>query len=230
MATGTDILNRVEDTLQDTTNVRWSDAELLRYINDAQREIANLKPEASAKTDTVTLATGTRQTLPNDGLRLIKATRMMSDTVGNSGTGKRAVRLVDLDILNSQDPDWHDPDVTGVSAHGTNIKHYAFDADDPKTFFVYPGVSGSAYLEIVYSKSPTDLASASSTIDLDDIYLNPIADYVLYRAYQKDAEFAGNAQRAGSHYQLFNASLGAGTQAKSLINPSLDYNLNKAVT
>ena len=30
-----------------------------------------------------------------------------------------------------------------------------------------------------------------------------VIDYALYRAYMKDAEFAGNAQRASSHYQLF---------------------------
>ena len=42
--TGANLLLRIEDTLQDTTNVRWSEAELLRYINDAQREIVNLRP------------------------------------------------------------------------------------------------------------------------------------------------------------------------------------------
>jgi hypothetical protein len=46
--TGANVISRVQDTLQDTTSVRWSEAELLRYINDAQREIVNLRPEASA--------------------------------------------------------------------------------------------------------------------------------------------------------------------------------------
>ena len=48
--TETNLLARIRDTLQDTTSVRWSDAELRRYINDAQREIVNFRPEASAKT------------------------------------------------------------------------------------------------------------------------------------------------------------------------------------
>jgi hypothetical protein len=46
--TGANIISRVQDTLQDTTSVRWPEAELLRYINDAQREIVNFRPEASA--------------------------------------------------------------------------------------------------------------------------------------------------------------------------------------
>ena len=62
--TGTNLLDRIRDTLQDTTSVRWTEAELLRYINDAQREIVNFRPESSATTTNVQLVTGTKQTLP----------------------------------------------------------------------------------------------------------------------------------------------------------------------
>jgi hypothetical protein len=34
--TGANLLLRIEDTLQDPSNVRWTEAELLRYINDGQ--------------------------------------------------------------------------------------------------------------------------------------------------------------------------------------------------
>jgi len=219
--TGANIITRVQDTLQDTTSVRWSEAELLRYINDAQREIVNLRPEASADHANVQLAAGTEQTIPDVGLRLIKVVRNMS-TTGSSATGKRAIRLVSSDILNAQDPDWHDPAVTGQSAHGTIVKNYIFDEDDPRKFYVYPGISGNSYVEIVFSRTPTDLANTSATIYVDDIYGNAIVDFVLYRAYMKDAEYAANAQRAGSHYQLFTASLGQGGQAQSLLDPNID--------
>ena len=220
--TETNLLARIRDTLQDTTSVRWSDAELRRYINDAQREIVNFRPEASAKTANVALVVGTRQTIPTEGLRLIKITRNMSDASGGA-TGKRAVRLVNVDILNAQDPDWHDPTATGSSTHGTTVKNYVFDDDDPRVFYVYPGASStSTFLEIVYSKSPTDLTTGSSTIDIDDTYANAIVDFVLYRAYLKDAEYAGNAQRAGTHYQLFQASVGQGAQAQLLLDPNND--------
>ena len=62
----------------------------------------------------------------------------------------------DFDILNTQEPNWNDPTVTGDAAHGTIVKHYAFDQDDPRKYYVYPGVSGNAYVEIVYSKTPDD--------------------------------------------------------------------------
>lgn len=221
--TGANLLSRVEDILQDASNVRWSEAELLRYINDGQREIVNLRPEASATTFVSTLATGTLQSIPTAGFKLLKVVRNMSAASG--GTGKRVVRLVDFDSLNTQEPDWHDPDVTGSAAHGSVVKNYAFDPDDPRNYYVYPGIkSGSnAYIEIVYSKSPTDLSSTSSTIAIDDIFGNALIDYTLFRSFQKDSEYAANAQRAGTHYQLFIASLSQGGQAKALANPNFDY-------
>ena len=224
--TGANLLSRIKDILQDTTSVRWPEAELLRYVNDAQREIVNYRPESSATTANVQLVTGTKQTLPSGGLRLIKVTRNMSDTSGGA-TGKRAIRIVNVDILNTQEPNWHDASAaTGDAAHGTNVKHYIFDEDDPKNYYVYPGVAGNAYVELVYSNSPTDLANTSAVISVDDIYANAIMDYVLFRAYQKDSEYAGNAQRAGTHYQLFLQCIGQGMQAQELISPNNDSTSN----
>ena len=219
--TGANLLSRIKDTLQDTTSVRWPEAELIRYINDAQREIVNFRPESSATTTNVQLTTGTKQSLPSAGLRLIKVVRNMS-AAGGSATGKRAIRIVNPDILNTQEPDWHDPTVSGDAAHTTIVKHYMFDEDDPRNYYVYPGVAGNAFVEVVYSASPTDLTATSSTIGVDDIYANAIIDFVLYRAYMKDAEYAGNAQRAQNHYQLFTSSIGQGGQAQTLLDPNND--------
>lgn len=219
--TGANILSRVEDILQDTGNVRWSEAELLRYLNDGQRAVVNVRPEAAADHSNVQLVTGTEQTIPDVALRLIKVVRNMS-AAGGSATGKRAIRLVNRTILDSQEPDWHDPTVTGGAVHGTTVKHYVFDEDDPRKYYVYPGVSGNAYVEIVTARNPTDLANTSATLYIDDIYANPIVDFVLYRAFLKDAEFAGNAERSGMHYQLFTASLGVGGQAQFTLSPNQD--------
>jgi len=223
--TGANLISRIQDSLQDTTGVRWTEAELLRYINDAQREVVNFKPQASADHSNVQLVTGTEQSIPDVALSLIKVVRNMSAT-GGSATGKKSIRLVDEDILNSIEPDWHDPTVTGDAAHGSVIKHYVFDPDDPRKFYVYPGVkSGSnAYVELITSRSPTDLSATSSTIYIDDIYGNALVDYVLFRCYMKDSEFAGNAQRASQHYQLFLNSVSSGISSKNLINPNFDRN------
>ena len=220
--TGANLISRIQDILQDTTSIRWPEAELLRYINDAQREVCNLRPESTATTANTALVVGTKQALPTGGLRLIKVTRNMSSAAGNA-TGKRAVRLVDSDILDTQEPNWHDPAVSGDAAHTTTVKHYIFDEDDPRNFYVYPGASStSTFLELVYSGAPTDLANTSATISVDDIFANALIDYTLFRCYMKDAEYAANQQRAGTHYQLFVGSLGAGGQAQINVSPNQD--------
>jgi len=220
--TAANLLLRIRDTLQDTTGVRWLDAELLRYMNDAQREIVNLRPDSAADHSNVQLATGTEQAIPDVGLRLIKVVRNMS-AAGGSATGKRVIRIVDREILDTQEPNWHDPTVTGDAAHTTVPKHYVFDEDDPRKYYVYPGVAGNAFVEIVYSRSPTDFANASSAVSyLDDTYANPIIDYVLYRAYMKDAEFAGNQNRASAHYGLFISSISGGGQVMATLSPNMD--------
>ena len=123
VTTGANLLSRVESILQDTANVRWTEAELLNYINDGQREIANLKPDATALHSNVQLVTGTKQAIPTDGLRLLSVVRNMSDASGGA-TGGKAIRLVARDILDTQEPNWHDPTVTGDATHGTTPKHF----------------------------------------------------------------------------------------------------------
>ena len=214
------VIDRVQTTLQDTTGVRWPVvSELVLWVNDAQREIALLKPDASAKNETVTLVTGTKQAIPSTGNRLLRAVRNMSAASG--GTGKRSVRLVSREVLDAQTPDWHDPTVSGDAAHTNIVKHYIYDEQNPRNFYVYPGVAGSSYLEIIYSANPTTVAQ-NGNLDIPDIYANAVMNYVLYMAYMKDAEYAGNNQRAANHYQLFTASVTGKGQIDVITTPNLE--------
>lgn len=221
------VVDRAQTVLQDTTGVRWPVvAELVLWVNDAQREIALLKPDASAVNATVTLATGTKQAIPSAGNRLLGVVRNMSAASG--GTGKRAVRLVDRAVLDSQTPDWHDPTVTGSAAHTAVVKHFIYDETNPRNFYVYPGVAGNAYLEILYSSNPVTVAQ-SGNLSIPDIFANAVMNYVLYMAYMKDAEYASNAQRASSHFQLFVTSVTGKAQVDTIINPNAASGTRMAV-
>ena len=214
------VIDRAQTVLQDTTGVRWPVvAELVLWINDAQREIALLKPDASSTNTTVTLATGTKQDIPSGGNRLLKVVRNMS--AASNGTGKRSVRLVDREVLDAQTPDWHDPTVSGDASHTTIVKHYIYDESNPRNFYVYPGVAGDAFLEIIYSSNPATVAQAGD-LSVPDIFANAVMNYVLYMAYMKDAEYAGNAQRASSHFQIFTASVTGKGQIDAVTNPNIE--------
>ena len=214
------VIDRAQTVLQDTTGVRWPVvAELVLWINDAQREIALLKPDASSTNTTITLATGTKQDIPSGGNRLLKVVRNMS--AGNGGAGRRAVRLVDREVLDAQTPDWHDPSVGGDASHTTIVKHYIYEESNPRNFYVYPGVDGDAFLEIIYSSNPATVAQAGN-LSVPDIFANAVMNYVLYMAYMKDAEYAGNAQRASSHFQIFTASVTGKGQIDAVTNPNIE--------
>jgi len=79
--------------------------------------------------------------------------------------------------------------------------------NNPKVFYVYPPAQ-SATTELVYSSVPMPHADSTGTIKLDDRYAPAILDYMLYRAYQKDADYAANDQRSQTAYQTFLNSLG----------------------
>ena len=208
-------LTKVQTILQDTTGIRWPiDDELLGWLNDGQREVVLNKPEASVKNESVTLTTGsTKQTIPAAGIMLVDVVRNMGAAGSTPG---KAVRLVTRDVLDAQRPDWHSDANTG-----NYIQHFMYDPRDPKTFYVYPKAPATAlYLELVYSAAPTDCATTASTIGVDDIFANALLDYVLYRAYSKDAEYAANGQLALAHYTAFANAFGIKPQNEQSRNPN----------
>ena len=82
--TAQSVVDRAEFIFQDTSNIRWTAAELILWLNDAQREIALVKPDATATNTHITLATGTKQSIPAGGNRLRKVIRNMSAASGGT--------------------------------------------------------------------------------------------------------------------------------------------------
>lgn len=228
MASVGSVIDKVRAVLQDTTSVRWPDSELIEWVNDAQHEIALIKPDATAINESIPLAGGTKQSLPANALRLLRVIRNMQDAT--VGIGGRAIRIVDREILDAQDPNWHDPFSTGLSAFDTVVKHYMYDEQDPLHFYVYPGIDGQIrpvpMIEIIYSAKPADVVSRASQLSVPDLYVNAVMNYVLYMAYMKDAEYSGNSQRAASHYQIFAASVTGKGTVDAMTTPNVDVRAN----
>ena len=208
------LLNRVGTLLQDAGNIRWTSSEVLDWFDDGQREVIMLKPEAGAVNEALALAVGTKQAIPATGIQFLDAVR---NTTG------RAVRVVSREILDAQRPDWH------TDTGATTIQHFTFDPRDPKRFYVYPPAASGATLDVVYAKAPTALSrsgtapnqTCSTVIAIDDVYANALVDYALYRAYSKDAEYAGNAQKAVAYYTAFANGLGILLKNEMERNPNL---------
>lgn len=212
------IIRRCVDTLQDNTSVRWPVAELVRYLNDGQREIVLHRPDAGLSSATISCVAGTKQSIPPNGAKLIEVVRN-----AKPGGTFRAVRLINKELLEAQIPNWH------TMTPQDEVLHFMYDVRDPKVFYVYPPATTNARLDITYSAYPTDIAeppdgstytAVTGNISVPDIYANALQDYILYRAYTKDSEYAGNAQRAQAHYAAFANALGVEAKATVAVSPS----------
>lgn len=206
-----DILVRARNLLQDQDGVRWVDDELLRWLNDAQREIVLLKPDSySTRNSSFACAQGTLQALPADGLQILDVTR-------NTGASKRAIRLVSRYILDAENPDWHG------ATPASEVRVFTYDDRAPTSFYVYPPAETGLSVEILYSTAPP-AATLVGNIALNDIYVGAIVDYIVYRAFSKDAEYAQNSQRAENHYAKFMNSLGVKAGVEGTEGPREQYN------
>lgn len=199
-----DIVTRAHRILSDTGGVRWTLPEMLDWIADAQRAVVFYRPDANAVNAVVRLVTGTRQSLPPLGDVLLRVVRNMG---ANGLTPGKAVRLLSREILDNEQPDWH------TTPTAAAVDHYIYDTQDPKHFYVYPCVAGvlgndaNTHLEIVYAATPAAPTDTNDVLTLGDQYLTPVLDFALYRSYMKDAQYAGNMQRAQAHLQTFAAAL-----------------------
>jgi hypothetical protein len=213
-----EVIDRVEIILQDS-NLRWPRLELQQWLNDSYFEITKIRPDANTKSASLTCVAGTRQklaTLFPSGLRLIDVVRNMAVTSNLS-----SIRQIDRRLLDDQRPGWH------AETGSLNIQHFVFNPELPKEFFVYPPALVTTIIEIVYADTPTlhALAEAAlapdsgdtTVISMDDIYLSSIIDFILYRSYLKDADYAANDQRAAGAYQVFKNGLGDKTQSDAAV-------------
>lgn len=235
-----DVLFRVSAQLLDITPqfTRWTERELVSWLNDAQKAIAKYMPSSCSRVDAVKLVPGTKQSIesissvniiPGDGSApaavfgnyLLSVLRNMGS---NGLTPGRAIRLGDREVLDVNNPTWH-------SETGEYVSQYMFDPRFPKVFYVSPGIksTGTYWAEVSFLADPTEILAtghgmdgASTTkITIDDRYVDDLVNYILARAYMKDAEFAANPNLAAAHTAMFTSSINAQVAALTGVNPNL---------
>lgn len=194
-----DVLNRVRVVLQDS-GTRWTDSELLLFLSSAQRAVVEIRPAANTILASYNLAAGTRQQLNAAHYRLLDVVRNI-DRADNTKIGK-AIRFVDRDALNQSDPDWHSSTPTRV------VRNWTVDEREPRVFYVYPrAIDTSSTVQALVSVLPPEVTTTGQTLALEDAYMNALENYVLFKAFSKDTEFA-NPQKAANHLNIFQALMG----------------------
>ena len=195
-----DLIVRAKRVAADNDGIRFSDPEWLDWLNDGQLQVVILRPSANMKTAVMSLVSGTRQSLPADGVLFDRVNRNMGAGGTPPGAAPRRASRQQLDAFM---PNWHTATATA------SIDHYIFEDSDSRAFWVYPPADGTAKVEVRYAARPTAVASTASAITLDEAYANALLDYMLYRAYSKDTEVQANLDRAALYLSAFERALGA---------------------
>ena len=241
-----DVVWRISVLLQDTATqfLRWPEKELIHWLNDGQAAVSKFLPLACSQVLTVKLAAGTLQSIAaistsncklEDGStpaatiygrQLLRPIRNM----GSAGTTPgRAIRMVESDVLDNQDPDWH-------TRTGTTVSAVVYDERTPHNFYVTPGVPSTStiWMQLALTAKPTAIpntgsagselyansGSSTTTISIDDEFVQELVDYVVARANLKDSKHADKAA-AEFHTNRFLASLNSKVAVVTGTNPNL---------
>lgn len=194
-------------------NTRWSVSELTEWVSDAQRQIILMRPSALNVVASTPMVAGTRQAIPADGWLMMGASRNLTST-GAPGRAVRQVERVTLDTIN---PNWH------MDPASPTAWNYTYDVQDQRAFYVYPPNDGTGFIEVNYSRMPDQLVNLTDTLALDQIYLTPMVDYTCFRAFSKDAEFAGGSTLAQTFYQAFQTAIMGRDQAEKQDSPDATF-------
>jgi len=216
----TQIIQQVSSDLFDQadgdTYARWSQADLLGFLNIAEKQIVFLKPSSYTVTGTYQLVSGTRQSLPDGtasfadpslvtlamAIELIRVIRNMGSDGLTEGDAITSINPKDLDECI---PSWR-----AATANAT-VLHSVFEPTDRSNFDVYPPQpSGSSpgWVEVLYSAVPPGILISGDT-NLGDEYAEATKEYMKYLAYDVDAANSQfSAQRAAQHLNSFMLLIG----------------------
>jgi hypothetical protein len=209
--TAKSIIDKAVIQLTDIAGVRWTRTELLGWLNDGQRAITSVQPNANNEVVTAKLSAGTRQTIPADGWMLLDVYRYMGT---NGSTPGRVVRLISRELLDSFDLYWHSAKATDEP------KNFIYDLQDQRAFYVYPPNTGNGYVQINYSQIPADITSENDNITVIEIYQPALLDYIMFRACSKDAEYAPGVALAQMYMASFTSLIGGKDGAERSNNPN----------
>lgn len=202
-----ELLNRASIELTDTQRIGWGMEDLVSYYNSAISAIAAARPDIFITTQAFSCVAGTRQTAPAGTIKLIDIER-------NTGTGK-SIRYVARADLESLIPGW------ASSTGAEEAELYIHEPTNIRAFWLYPGVKEGVCIELVLSILPSPVTGAQvvsgADVQVDDRYITPCLDWIMYRAFMRDSEVTANASRGQLHLQSFTQALSVGTDSDAMM-------------
>jgi len=191
-----DIATRVRNQFGDDAGVQLTDAHIIRWVNDAMREIALNNSLLEVKATTNAVKDSSDYGIPSNLLSL--------HTIRYDGVKLKKLSLQEADDLISP----------GVSVpSGTPIYFYK----EAGNFVLYPKPNNNnSVITMIYTRQPTDVTVVGDTPELPVEYHNRIVEYCIAQA----AELDDNPQLALLKMQQFEGKTAA---AKQMAEEAVDF-------
>jgi hypothetical protein len=180
--TPADVIVEVRKLIQDTlAPYRYSDTDLLGYVNQVLKRVALFRPDLFGTITTVSTTANTPiQTLPSDAIRLIDIFQVVNGD---------AVTEVDRETLSRTLPGWM------AETAGTPV-NFMRHVKNPEQYFLYPKPTSGVQLLVEYAKSPVTYTIAQTITELSDAYLPLVVDGTVWLAESIDSEYVTNGRAA----------------------------------
>lgn len=172
--TGDDVAFRVRSSFGDFSGAQLSDAAILSWINDGQREIVNSNTILRATKYSNIVAGQQDYSFPEDKVLAIEAVYVSGYPVENVSSQSAREYILKLDpelVLGSSKPElWYER--AGII-----------------TFYPVPNTSVTNGLKLEYVKVPTSLDALTGTLSIPDRYFNELTTYVTSQALEADENY-----------------------------------------
>lgn len=209
-----EVIDRCKITLQEITSegTRWANQELVDWAGEFYQVASSVNPAEFSEVIEFTCISGTRQNAPDDVVQILEITRNLDGT-------KMPIVATTKNVLDSTRRGWHG------EIESSSQEVFVLDERYPRTFYVWPPATAGSKLEAVAVVTPTkhalaDYTTGTAKVKCSDRLVPPMVDYILFRAYSKDADFAGNQQRSDIHYRNCLQALQAGREVRYQVSPT----------
>jgi len=199
--TPADVITEVRKLINDTrAPQRYSDAELLGFVNQTLKRMAMSRPDLFLEVgDLSTTPDTTVQSMPADSIRLVE---IFSVKGGNT------ITEVDREVFDQTYPGWRS------EAAGAPV-NFMRHVRNPNVYFLYPAPEAGVILTAEYAKVPTDYGLSDSITAPIDAYFPTVVDGAVYLAESVDDEHV-NSGRAKLFFDTFTQGMGLALGSREL--------------
>lgn len=198
------IIDQVRVLISDDNSLmpeRFSDADLLGFVNQAIKRTAMVRPDLFITDTNITPTAGqVEQELSATITRIMEIHRVV---------GGGAIGEVDKETMDRSAPDW----TTETPGPPVNWMRHP---RNPRRYFLYPAPATGTQLSVEYIEVPSDYV-LSDTIALPDSYKGAIVDCTVYLAEVVDNEHV-ETQRAKAFLDSYLQALGIDMSQRDVVD------------